>query len=64
MESSNPSESLLHVMPYNSWKKRCFLIRYSLDKNYKFMLTLQIVFGIILTLHPCMTFALLTVFTT
>lgn len=62
MEPPNLTNSLMQTMPYNSWKKRCFLLRFMLDQNPGLMLTLQIVLGMIVTLHPCMSFAILTVF--
>ena len=61
MEKGSLAEPLLKSMPYRSWRKRCFLFRYALDQSSRLMLTLQIVLGGIITLHPCLSFVILTV---
>ena len=61
MNTTSLPEPLLLTLPYNSWRRRCFLFRYSLDQSSSLMLTCQIVLGCILTVHPLLSFAILTV---
>lgn len=55
------SSSLLYSLPYGSWRKRYILFRYSLDRSPTLLFVFELTLGILVHLHPALSFSILTV---